>query len=447
MENSVNLVNPEDISEYLCKFSRNTRNAELMQNYLALAIEKPLRKDKRYMTVLDALPDDAPDWLREKWGQGFFFRFIPHASLAGKVRHIYDWIEACLNNGEGWLEDKDSLGRPFKLLKFGAVDQAYKEAEKYSLIQRQKNAANTTFAEAFEEEIESKDIKIIKIYDDGYRLVQILSKNGAHREAHFMQNCMADGAYDEYFAGTCGAMKTWIYSLRDPFNKPHVTMEVTTPDNIMHQCAGKQNTPPKESYFDKIIEFIQENKISCSNFLEVAGYIFHEGEIYTLDNLPKGLELEGRVNITGAENFICPENLTIHGNLYLNADQKDLIKPCTKIHGRIFEYIQNEDNEKIKVIIHKGVLGKIAEENWCIRDPEDADLEMLYHREDGPAIINYDVRTKKVTAEKWFKKDKLHRSDGGPAVQTWDSITGRQMGRHWFSNGHRVDEDFFKDTA
>jgi len=89
----------------------------------------------------------------------------------------------------------------------------------------------------------------------------------------------------------------------------------------------------------------------------------------------------------------------------------------------------------------------VVEENWCIHNKRDPNLGMWYHREDGPAIINYDARTQKVIAEKWFRNDKLHRSDGGPAVQTWDSITGKPMGRHWFSNGYKVDEHFFKVSA
>ncbi len=63
---------------------------------------------------------------------------------------------------------------------------------------------------------------------------------------------------------------------------------------------------------------------------------------------------------------------------------------------------------------------------------------LIYHRDDGPAYIEYHPDGKKYI-EIWYKDGKIHR-DGGPASR-WYNKDGNIVCEAWFLNGkqHRVD--------
>ena len=425
-EEDVNLVNPQCISAYLKRFTENYKDPDLLEKYLTLALEKPLRKDCAYLHRLDNLPHGAPDWLAERWGKAVFHEFIPNKDLDAKISCVKDWIETCLEQGEPWTEHLDSEGRPLKLLKIGSLEQALKEVEKAQQFQQQRKEHHSM--EAFEYELGLGDIVISKSYDDGFRMVQILTRMGAAKEAYLMQHCIADEDYKELFLNVNPESQTAFYSLRDSSNNPHATLEVDLRTKKIIQCKGKQNKPPIDKYVSKIEGFIKDFKLTFTDFSRLHGYVFFEGRTYDLKALPDNFVFEGTLNIKHLQDFTCPVNLTVTGNLIMDTMQRPFLNSCLKVEGDIEEDFQIGQGA-IRIVMHRHEFGRVHCEKWI--------LDRKLHREDGPAVIHYDKRTGKVIAEKWYSQGDLHREDG-PAVQSWDSMSGRLISQSYYIGGQYI---------
>lgn len=438
---AINLVNPKEISVYLNKFAQNTLSPKRVQDFLCLALEKPLRRDKRYMHRLEELPNNASDWLVKEWGNTEFHKFIPDDDLSQNIYHIRDWISSSLNNEESWLNNVDPKGRPLKLLKIGSVEQALKEANKYSELQRQKNIEKADLDAAFEQECSKGDIVAVKNFGDGFKMVQILTKNGATRESVLMRHCIANSAYDEFFFDTNPESKWVFYSLRDAQNKPRITMEVDLIRKTVTQCVGKKNTAPDREFMSKIEEFLISFGFSYSQTFTQEGIVIQNGRSYTFADLPDDFEFYGTLDIRHIDDFICPNNLFIDGKLILDAQSKRLLKSCTTVSGLIEEYNMIEDNV-CKLDIYRNDFDRLFSETWFKGDGNNMDR----HRENAPAQIDYDSRTGRVISEKWYFKNLLHREDG-PAVESWDSITGKQISQTWYIHGQKTNGPPLKGAA
>jgi hypothetical protein len=85
-----------------------------------------------------------------------------------------------------------------------------------------------------------------KTYDDGMKWVQLMTEMHLAREGNLMHHCVGNAGYTH-------AMKqgtSEFYSLRDPKNEPHITVEVSIRGNVRHaiQMKGKQNAKAVAKY-------------------------------------------------------------------------------------------------------------------------------------------------------------------------------------------------------
>jgi hypothetical protein len=107
----------------------------------------------------------------------------------------------------------------------------------------------------------SGEIKVIHQYTDGFKLVQILDKDGLRYEGSNMNHCVGD-YWKDVKQGT-----TAIYSIRDKENKPHVTIELDLAYKSIEQIQGKNNTPPTK-YIKYILEILNNNYIKHERIVE-----------------------------------------------------------------------------------------------------------------------------------------------------------------------------------
>lgn len=89
-------------------------------------------------------------------------------------------------------------------------------------------------------------------FPDGFYWVKLESRNEESEEGRLMQHC--------------GAAMGEMWSLRDPNNKPHVTIDVTGPSGPdgpleASQIRGKQNEVPDKKYWKYIEELFKKEKI------------------------------------------------------------------------------------------------------------------------------------------------------------------------------------------
>tara|TARA_Y100000310_G_scaffold180635_1_gene180540 strand:+ start:3122 stop:4627 length:1506 start_codon:yes stop_codon:yes gene_type:complete len=87
----------------------------------------------------------------------------------------------------------------------------------------------------------------------GWTIQKVMSENDLQREGYLMEHCV--GGYCKYVESG----ESVIYSLRDPNNKPHVTIE-TNNYNSIRQIQGKSNSEPKDIYKAMIREWFQSER-------------------------------------------------------------------------------------------------------------------------------------------------------------------------------------------
>ncbi len=100
------------------------------------------------------------------------------------------------------------------------------------------------------DEDQTVDFVTVLTLADGYRWVELKTANALEFEGHYMRNCLGS---DRYIQSLSSPTRRY-YSLRDPRNRPHVTM--MTVRNRIVECKGKANTRPAERYVPAIREFI-----------------------------------------------------------------------------------------------------------------------------------------------------------------------------------------------
>lgn len=139
---------------------------------------------------------------------------------------------------------------------------------------------------------QDSDIEVIDS-KGGYALVKLLTRNAYQVEGKLMQNCVA-----QYFDKDCE-----IYSVRDNYNKPHITFEVRK--NEIVQIRGKNNGRPIGKYIDTMVYFLKRFKFDerelVNQFdLELVSELFEKGYLKYLadtgqvDNRSKFLTINNK---------------------------------------------------------------------------------------------------------------------------------------------------------
>lgn len=88
---------------------------------------------------------------------------------------------------------------------------------------------------------------------NGWSIQQVSGENDLAVEGNLMDHCVGSYCRDVEYG------RTRIYSLRDEYNQPHVTIEIDR-DWDVRQIQGKSNSEPKDKYKQMIAEWFQELK-------------------------------------------------------------------------------------------------------------------------------------------------------------------------------------------
>ncbi|MCS4089725.1 PcfJ domain-containing protein [Rhizobium sp. BK176] len=218
--------------------------------------------------------------------------------------HIRDWLTAAVTNGEPWLKVVDEHGRPKKLMKFGSMDAITREADKAMMKFAQKSRGLR---------IADGDEELAHELDDGWYVVRLLTPSALDRESGEMQHCIGQGGYDTKVAGYEWA----YYSLRDPFGKPHATMEVSMADGSNAQMQGKQNEEPLPEYIDRLAAFLIAMGWKPRQLSRTSRWVFDvDGRRHDITAMPDGVVLCSGISLIGLT-VEFPRNLTVKGDLHI----------------------------------------------------------------------------------------------------------------------------------
>ncbi|MCS4089685.1 PcfJ domain-containing protein [Rhizobium sp. BK176] len=225
-----------------------------------------------------------------------------------QIRHICDWLTVAHQRNEPWLSRLNENGIPFKLAKFGTVEQIVDEANKAMAKRRGDGATRKSHAGGTE-----------SVYDagDGWSIVRLLTPEALDIEGHEMGHCVGQGAYDYGLSkNTVG-----IYSLRDPYGKSHVTLEIKHSMAELRQIKGKQNKPPKAEYMRRLLGWPDLKDLSVQDTELPPGFAVDRTRgIIELASLNSGEVFEGNIVVElvkGQDNYVIPlqPGVTVKGDV------------------------------------------------------------------------------------------------------------------------------------
>ncbi|MCV9964150.1 PcfJ domain-containing protein [Pararhizobium sp. BT-229] len=218
------------------------------------------------------------------------------------VGHIADWLKVAVADNAPWLGRLDKFGRPKKLMKFASLDAISAEADK-QMRRKQASLGKSSGVLSGEEEFH---------YDlgGGWSLVKLLSKASLDWESEAMQHCIGHGSYD----GHLQRDDALLLSLRDPYGKPHATIEIVNGELIQFQ--GKQNVAPVEKYVVKCLPYFSGRRIRCHDSSLVTDV---QGFVYSVYDLPKTLEVAGDVYLSNRSGrpLRLPREIRCGGHLHI----------------------------------------------------------------------------------------------------------------------------------
>lgn len=96
------------------------------------------------------------------------------------------------------------------------------------------------------------DVKEHLVFEDGTKIVRLLTKASLQREGFLMSHCLGGYSIRSDYE---------IFSLRDSKNFPHATFEVSTLNEEILQIKGKGNGPIHPRYIFKVLDFLKSLKI------------------------------------------------------------------------------------------------------------------------------------------------------------------------------------------
>lgn len=241
--------------------------------------------------------------LKECMGAGAF----EPARYERVVPHIVDWLVSSKLRDEDWLARLDANGRPLKLMKFGTVAAISAEADK--AMQKRRNEGLPVAANQ-EGEITEAELS------DGWRVVRLTTVESLDRESAMMGHCVGNGAYDEGLQNR----SIQIFSIRDRWDKSHITVEVTPLGHAIRQVQGKGNVSPCAEYMGKLNEW--QHGFGFERLALPDGYLAaRSGRIVDIATLVPGDVFDGDVAIyvNHGDTIPFPDGVSIEGDLEIVA--------------------------------------------------------------------------------------------------------------------------------
>ncbi len=227
-----------------------------------------------------------PAWVHEKLAaQETLYRYPAHpeftdgnTELHERLRRLARWIKALEHVHDAALE---KINPRFQ---FCSDDQHRAEMELKSLLKRPtledaEMAAVRWYGglkkrlEIYEEDWNTKDHYR---FDDGWRVVRLMTVQSLEREGRMMRHCLGDGGYDACLSS--GPFQ--FYSLRDPKNRPHVTLSLV--GNRLSEMNGFANNPVTGRHRLRVAMFLNACEVQAPESPEVMfrSSMDHNGRAY-----------------------------------------------------------------------------------------------------------------------------------------------------------------------
>jgi len=291
----LNVINTDDIQKYLTSISNDLHTDDLKKWFIDRG-KKYLINSEDANTVITQFSADAEPWMKKAQKRGdTLYRFMPSPDLRTKLDHVVDYLNALSDTVTGVKQaDQQSQSRAAKAMKGlrnASMAQAIEASEKWTQqlnVQAQKKQERGEVSAQDEEGLE-----VVLTHGD-LTWVKLTQKNCLDREGQVMGHCVAS-YWDRVKTGS-----TTIYSLRDPQNNPHATVEVR--DGQLIQVKGKQNSPPVAKYQPATIKLLNTLDVPPNDGgrsdIQRMGFMFNSGNNKYGTILDVGYKIYNKNNIT-----------------------------------------------------------------------------------------------------------------------------------------------------
>jgi hypothetical protein len=241
MQDTLNVVAPYEVETYCILRGERVRDPRgrlwLRRNLYHHLLRAP--EAHRPVTIGELPAHLRRGWVERAVAEG---RPVHRFVMAGRVRaglrvprhRIEDMVMLLVD----WLNGLDDGAPVWPRLHRVAVADAVRMAERYHRALERRPAPVPDEDEGGIEEVLA--------FDDGWRAVRLRSRQALAREGALMHHCVA--GYAHLVAGPNPS--TQIFSLRDPRNRPAVTVEII--GKSARQIKGPANHPPAAALLSKV---------------------------------------------------------------------------------------------------------------------------------------------------------------------------------------------------
>lgn len=267
-----------------------------------------LINDESNLYACRELPPEAPDWAKQALEKGDLMVFKPSDQLNDTMQHLSHFIAAAEEDAKQ-TNDKD-------LQIFAQRElQSIPKVENLAVLVKK---SQEYFARGTrKQKTQSVDgMELVFSASGGFKWYKLVSQDAFAREGKTLQNCIGRN----YTAAGTARDNTTILVLKDNGGTSVVGMRIQGTDNIheMQEVKGKQNQPPVAKYMPPVLEIVNKLHITLSTGAQRdmlnAGYIFHEGLLYTKsDAISKLLTLTPVFDIDSGYVSLasCPSNVLL----------------------------------------------------------------------------------------------------------------------------------------
>ena len=271
---SANVYNLDALQQWLQSFGVRQN----IQQWLSTTVRKYIIEDENLLLKLpktSSLVEDGPEWALKALKNGTLFYFDSRKLSVSILRQD-------LEHAIGWLRTFPDK-KKFNV----SVEEAIQQGNLY-ITTRNKMASD-----------KEGDTLVLHTFKNGWKIVSCLDSQSLKREGKIMQHCVGNDEQD--YIQRVSAKTLQIWSLRDPSNQPHCTMEYSVRDQKVQQIKGKQNKGVVKKYQHYVVEWLKKayqdgliEEFNSSDLVNI-GILDQDGIWYNLYNLPENFTIKGNL--------------------------------------------------------------------------------------------------------------------------------------------------------
>ena len=310
-----NVFNLDKLEKWLSGYALELSTAD-GKNWFTKTLKKQIvntENPENWLELLQQAPRGAPDWAVGAVQRGELYQFVPRqvpTDVKEELEHIADYIRWLEDNKDTDIEAGRALSKlnkqSFELLSV-ATEQWVVTLNRKAEKKEKQRLKDTGVSEEPGVDIEMK-------WKDGWFIARLMTSDACGREGILQHHCI--GSYGSRMES--GEIQ--LYSLRDPQNKPYVSMEVSGDGSTLNQVKGPHNRSPdpiSTPYLKDFVKARQFNVQSDSMYATLGllklGDVIWDPEEKMPDIINGSMHL---AEFSGTLNF--PKKFRVNGSMFMS---------------------------------------------------------------------------------------------------------------------------------